>query len=152
MPEDLRRRMAGRVVGAGLSSIDELKRAAIRLDLQRFVDELVQDFARRMDHNLSMRLAVDDAWLSDLILESEEADEFTDITVKEALARVMALAVEGANAVVLALGSSGDYELRAVYLDGKTGLALVSPDHTITGERVIRDFGGLRVSGELYKL
>ena len=147
-----RRRLWGRLETGLDREISELKRATMRLDMHRFLDELVEEFARRISHELSLKLSVDDAWLNDLILESEEVEEFDETTVREALARVMLEAVEGARLVVLALASNGDYELRAMYRDGVTGVALVGGHHTIVGEHVVREFGGLRVSGEIYRL
>ncbi len=132
-------------------TIRDLKIRTMRIDLASFVESLVSEFLNNLNHELNLKAAVDDTWIHELILGSTEVEPIEDKNVKEAVALMVLKKYEGGqNAIALIVGTSGGYELRAVITSRGSGIALVSEGDYILGERVLKEFGNLRVEGELY--
>lgn len=135
------------------SAIDQLReiiKTAYTIDSERFSREICREFLASLDPDLSRRLVSDDAWFDSLLLEGEVAEEYSNIEIRELIVKMVVMTIDKEEAVLIASGVGGGYELRAIIKDGRTGIVLIGEDHVIEGERVVREFGGLRVTGEVY--
>ncbi len=133
--------------------VDELRKAAYRIDTRRFSDEILELFKSKLDERLSRRLAVDDAWVNNLLLEGDLVEEVDDITIRDLVLKVTVDSLDmDYGILIVSVGVAGGYELRLALSPEAAGIALVSDEHTIIGSRVLDHFGGMKVSGEIYRV
>ena len=130
----------------------EIIKTAYTIDTERFSTEICREFLASLDPDLTKRLANDETWFDSLLLEGEIIEEYSDVEVRDLIVKMVVKTIDREDAVLVATGVGGGYELRAIIRDGRTGIVLIGEDHVIEGERVVREFGGLRVTGELYAI
>ncbi|MCE4628003.1 MAG: hypothetical protein F7C34_02500 [Desulfurococcales archaeon] len=141
----------GRAKSINISDeLQTLKKEIYALDAQRFWKEICRDFARSIDPELTRRLVTDDTWLDSLLLEADLVEEFDGLEIKDVVTRMVVLSLDREDSTIIATGIAGGYELRAIIMNGRTGIALVSDNHIIAGERVLKNMSSLRATGEIY--
>lgn len=134
------------------STLEEIKKIQVMIDPKYFREELLQSFKNKLSSSLSRKLAIEEVWINDLLLQGEIVDEVIDQKVEDVIVTLETLVYREPETEYLAVLASDEYEVRIYDSIHLSGMAVISPEFRLEGLLAFDRFLELPVEGEITKI
>ncbi len=134
------------------STLEEIKKLHVMIDPKYFREELLQNFKNKLSSSLSRKLAIEEVWINDLLLQGEIVGEVADQKVEDVIVTLETFVYREPEAEYLAILASDEYEVRLYDSIHLSGLAIISPEFKLEGLLAFDSFLELPVEGEITKI